>query len=365
MRKISYTGFYGFQNTGDDAFLEVCAWGGAKFWNAKDNVFLGSNLPVLENDFSSLSPSLIKGDNRIKSFFKISNSDYFISAGGSTFSDFKSLSLKDVALKIQKTINPKLEIGAIGVSVGPFKSVEAEKRVENYLKKMSFLAVRDQKSYDYVSSLNLPYKPVNAFDLAALLPFVYKDKPKVNASKKKKVIGISVCNYETYVGGDLHNEKRRNDFYINLLKELPDDDVIYRFFYFNGNKNIGDKKITDYIISKVNKKNIEIIDYQYNVYKSWCLISECDLVVSTRLHASIFACYANIPFFLVEYHRKCTDFLDSVGQVKEHRLGDADVPYEKVVLKINEILYDNKSVLPSKIEETKEKALLNFTKTIK
>ena len=43
--KITYEGFYGFKNAGDDAFVEVSSWGAQKFWSCTNNVFIGAQLP--------------------------------------------------------------------------------------------------------------------------------------------------------------------------------------------------------------------------------------------------------------------------------------------------------------------------------
>jgi len=56
-------------------------------------------------------------------------------------------------IKTLKSID--LKIGAIGVSVGPFNSVAHEKKVIEFMKRMSFLCVRDLKSYELVQSYNL------------------------------------------------------------------------------------------------------------------------------------------------------------------------------------------------------------------
>lgn len=95
--------------------------------------------------------------------------------------------IKNQAIRLKKKDN-NIKVGGIGVSVGPFKSVEDEQAIKNYLKSIDFLALRDQTSFDYLSSLDLPYEPVNAFDLAALLPEIYNFKKKNNEYKSRKTI---------------------------------------------------------------------------------------------------------------------------------------------------------------------------------
>src|SRR5690606_28624194 len=128
------------------------------------------------------------------------NANYFINAGGSVFSEIRPLSNIVFAQKAG-IFNSKLSHGAIGVSIGPFASSDKEKKVVEYLKRLKFLALRDTESYNYAMSIDLEYKPINAFDLAALLPICYDNYTPELSDKNHKIIGISVCNYEQYFGG--------------------------------------------------------------------------------------------------------------------------------------------------------------------
>jgi polysaccharide pyruvyl transferase WcaK-like protein len=367
MKKLLFNGFYGFKNSGDDVFVEVSSWGANTYWGTNNNTFLSTKVPQTVCPTKKLSRPLFKGYNRLQCAFLSYTSDCFISAGGSTFSRHLDYSLKDIAMRTKLSVKKNLLVGAIGVSVGPFKSLSDELRTTNYIKNMDFLCVRDNRSYEYVSSLNLTYKPVNAFDLAALLPEVYAttkrlEEPKLNSGK---IIGISVCNYERYIGGDVTREKSRNEYILNLLRNIPmDDSMTLRFFIFNGHATIGDTELTNEIIVKLGNRKIEIIPYSDNVHQVWNHIAQCDVMISTRLHASILACYAKVPFFLVEYHQKCTDFLNDVGQCETYRLGDAEAHIGEVIESISKILLDENYIKPSNRDLTILKATENFTSVL-
>lgn len=363
MKKIVYSGFYGFKNTGDDAFLEVGAWGSKEFFDTSNTVFLGHDLPKLINESKQLKKPLFKGHNRLQGFKEVVNADYFIAAGGSTFSNHKKNSLKEIAELTKRNFNKKLKTGAIGVSIGPFNSEVEEGKVIEYLKRMNFLAVRDRRSYEYVSSLNLPYQPIEAFDLAALLPLVYKDESRITKNGDQKIVGVSVCLYESITNIDnIKNEYRRNDSIIELLKNLDKrlEDVIFRFFVINGHPIIGDEKITEKVIIKSGIKKFQIVPYQNSVLNAWNLIGECDFMIATRLHAGVFAAYNEVPFILNEYHQKCTDFLNDIGQEKSLYVNDAEYNNLNILDRIIDIL-DNKSFILENIDSTKRKALRNFS----
>lgn len=362
--KVIFSGYYGVRNSGDDAFIEVAAWGCNKFWKADEQIFIAKELPKI------ISPAKYIYAHRdylnfARTIRDIFSSDAFVSAGGSTFQS--SLTLKDLRTysKLKKKLGIKGQSGAIGISLGPFKNMAAEKSTREYLKTLNFLALRDNTSYEMACSYDLPYKPVNAFDLAALLPNIYGHEQK--QQHQKSVIGISVCNYESYTNGDINKEKKRNDFICALINSLKKNPTIkFRFFIFNGNSKVGDEALTQQIIRAVNTSrefDFEIIPYQPEVKEMFKKISECDVLVSTRLHAGIFACFSHVPFFLLEYHRKCTDFLDDIGQCDRYRLNNADAEVTFVAQEIENILFNKVSIAPSNLEISIDKALLNFTET--
>lgn len=363
--EILFTGYYGHKNTGDDAFVEVAQWGAKEIWN-KDKVrFLAKNnsLPLTVYPSKGYEYNIPKTYS-LQANLLINNTESLISAGGSTLiGKLAPKNPKTIALK-RKASGGNIKIGGIGVSIGPFTSTENEEAVKSYLKSIDFLAVRDQYSYDYVSGLNLPYKPINAFDLAALLPEIYNFKStKDKVQNKVKTIGISVCPYESVKGINLSPEKKRNEDLVSLLKEIDKkEEVHFKFYIINGNSTIGDYNLTKETIQKVAPKSYEIVPYSRNTKEIWLSIANCDFVISTRLHGAIFACFAETPFMLNEYHRKCTDFLDNIEYNQEYRLYNSEYnPIEKSK-QIIEILNDkSKYIKPRKTSEMVDLAKLNFT----
>jgi polysaccharide pyruvyl transferase WcaK-like protein len=370
MSRIIFAGYYGLENSGDDSFIEVASWGSEKYWNQNESVFLSKKLPIITTKASSIGENKFIGHFLLKSYKFILQSNAFICAGGSTF--HSELIWKDPRsiARIKKLLYPKYKFGAIGVSIGPYKNSNAEKEIMKLFKSFDFLALRDKKSYELALSYNLNYTPINAFDLAALLPDVYEGIPsKKNNSNPKRTIGVSLCRYESFVkNGNLINENRRNEEILKLLNSIAHrrEKIKFRFFIFNGHPIFGDKEITIETISKLRLSEyneIEVVDYDSNVYNTWVKVKQCDVFVATRLHAANFACFAEVPFFLIEYHRKCSDFLDDIGYHYNNRLQDAHFDVNSVSNKIIEISEDTSKFLkPTLIDQSISKARLNFSK---
>src|SRR5690606_23901279 len=275
---ILFTGYYGHQNTGDDAFVVVASWGAKKFWSKDNNRFLArtSRLPktIIPNKGY---PFEMKRTYGLQSKILLNNTDAFVYAGGSTIhSELKSNNIRWSAIQ-KKIRGEKLKFGGIGVSIGPFKSVKDEKAIQSYLKQMDFLAVRDQASFDYLSSIDLPYQPVNAFDLAALLPEIYNYTTLEEISAEKRIIGISVCPYESIQQGlDMKNEVKRNKMLVDLLKEIDrHGNIHFRFYIINGHDRIGDRNLTLETIAKVVPKSYDVIEYSPSTQSIWKSIADC------------------------------------------------------------------------------------------
>jgi len=361
---ILFTGFYGQKNTGDDAFVEVASWGSGKFWNKTDIRFLArhGNLPCTITPLKGYPFSLPK-TYFLQANLLTKNTNYLISAGGSTIhSKMKYNDPKMIALK-EKTKNRRLKLGGIGVSIGPFNSVEDEKAVQKYLKSIDFIATRDQASFAYLESLQLPYKPIKAFDLAALLPDIYNHGKNPNFGDEK-IIGVSVCPVESLQKQmDIRHEMLRNDMIVELLKKIDaEGNVHFKFYVINGHPVHGDLNISKETIAKVNPKRFELVHYDPNTEETWKSIADCDFMISTRLHAAIFACFANTPFVLNEYHRKCMDFLDDVGYPRSFRLGNSQYSVDTTANQILDVLYHPDAYsFPTEVEEMKNLAYRNFT----
>lgn len=358
-----FTGFYGYSNTGDDAFIEVSSWGSKKYWGLEKTKFLAKNedLPITSSDTSGY-PFKLPRTYRLQGRLLLSCTKYLISAGGSTIhSTLHKNNIKNIAIN-RRAAGRSLKVGAIGVSIGPFKSLKDEKSVIEYLKHIDFLAVRDQSSFDFATSLDLPYEPTNAFDLAALLPEIYGIN-KSPLCTQKKTIGISVCPVESINDqSNISNEHRRNEKTVELIKELDrSDEIHFKFFVINGHPSLGDLKLTYEIISRANPKSFEIIDYQKKTKTMWDQISCCDFVISTRLHAAIFSCFSNTPFMLNEYHKKCTDFLETIKFEERLRLYDSEYNVKNHAALILDLIENKNYPYLTNTEYFIDKARLNFT----
>lgn len=356
------------RNTGDDVFCVVAAWGARKYWGLTPAKFFAPTIPDMDEASQALlmPKRIFKGQRFIEKSIHLLRSEWLVFAGGSLFHDTISpLSLKGVAMRLSR--HGALKIGAIGVSLGPFKSIRAEQENREFLKRFSFLVLRDRRSFEIAESMDLPFPAIESRDLAFLIPEVLKQSTVATPPypvKSKPILGVTVCWYERFVNGDRDNEERRVSWLVETLTKLVAlNDVQLRFFVFNDHPMVGDKKLTLQIATEFKSKcEVEVVQYSSDVNLTLKKIAECDAFFSTRLHGAIMAASVRVPFLLLEYHRKCSDFLDDIDWPVRLRVSDGQLSPMGTSRLLVEILTRNRdSNLFLKMGETEELAELNFT----
>lgn len=364
MKQVLFTGYYGQDNMGDDFFGLVSIWGAQKFWNEKDIALLSSKGPMSEEitiRYTLPKKQLFKGGYLFQSIWNIIQAKIIILSGGSILhSKPKIISLERILFVCSKFGISK--VGAIGVSLGPFKSEKNYKYIKRQLKNFKFLVLRDKQSYDIAVSMDLPYQPILGADLAFMLPELHYPLGKKENSSTK-IIGISICHYESYVDGDVNNERRREAIFLETLLELLKvDNIKLRFFIINGNDIVGDKKITLEIIKKlkVQKEDYELVEYSADTFSMLDKLSECDTIFTTRLHGAIFSASLNIPSLLVEYHPKCTAYLNDIGLDNNWRIGDMNLQANEIKDKILTLSKSNQIDFYPRRDKLQSLSLNNF-----
>ena len=333
--KILYTGWYGYHNAGDDAFVYITDWQlRKKFPNSEiyclspqhygygvQSIFLSKKM-----SFKAYLLSLI---------WYIPRMDVLVFSGGSLF---KGSFNSNYHYAIIKTLCKlfRVKMLAIGVSVGPFLSKEESNKWTRFLTCFSLLALRDKRSYKLAREMGLNNDSLG-FDIACMLPNLLKECHIDVSGSNKDTIGVSLCSFAT--------ESFQSDIKKSLLgffKQKKRCDKI-KMLVLKGGEN-GDKKISEDLATELCMfgYQCEVIDY----HDPFCVIQNmksCKMMICTRLHAGIFAYSFGVPFLMFEYEEKCTDFLNEIGKTDKCRipeltfdkLGDAfeNILSEKEILK--------------------------------
>lgn len=318
---VYFKGYYGFKNIGDDIFCITADWLCKEMLNDKKAIVIGENLPNLSSNIKKFN---IKNYwlRKAFEFFLIFNSDYIIFFGGSLFHRIGGI--RDIKFILEKLPIFYRKLIAIGISIGPFKSQDDYESIKNFLSKFNNILVRDISSIEIIKDMKVNVKYSFSFDLAILINKVFptlklNSDNNLSLNKREKIkIGVSLCHYERYVGGNLNEEEMREKavfaFIDSIIKKYKNniDEIV--FFEFNGSRDKGDFEITQHFYNKIkNNINSRIVNYTKDTEKFINELNACDFVIGMRLHSGILAYALNIPFMLVEYHKKCTEFLNTIN----------------------------------------------------
>ncbi|WP_084166483.1 polysaccharide pyruvyl transferase family protein [Stutzerimonas azotifigens] len=320
-RELVAGGYYGMGNFGDDLFGVTVAGASAHYWTDFNVRLLCPRLDGIENDFfipgwfpkTVYSSQSYAGKLSRLGFLmrSLKEAEKYVFAGGSVFSSMPS-GLRDFVVSRH---SEQLAISAVGVSLGPFDSMESEKKIRTMLRSFEYISLRDKVSYEIAESFNLDARVVLAGDLAGVMKTIYPLPPTAafKLTSDKKIIGFSPCFL------DRRPELARHycDAFISAVKAASTTmQMKVIVLNLNYHPTLGDNSLCNYAMSELNSFAIECEMICYSsmgVLGTWNLISTFDAYISVRLHGAISAFLLNVPFCLFEYHPKCTDFLYEIG----------------------------------------------------
>lgn len=321
-----FDGYYGMQNTGDDIFCTIAAWGARRYWSARRIRFAASQLPVMPESVAPLIPQpifrskpLVRGYvySMLVLIYRsvyLAKSSGIVYAGGSTLLDIPRA--KHALRQVTRLLGKSL--AGIGLSIGPFETERDRQGVTDFLQQFSFLTLRDRASCELARSMSLPYTPVLAFDLAALLPAVYGPLHWRGIGAERPTLGLGLGHNAAY---DAVKEACIKETLIRLAKRHA---IQIRVCVFNGHALYGDLRLAQRMAEALRPFcPVEIIHYTNDPGQMWRRVAECSAFLAERLHSAIFAYMAHVPFAVVEYRRKCADFANDIGLPEIYRFSNS------------------------------------------
>jgi polysaccharide pyruvyl transferase WcaK-like protein len=322
---VVFSGYYGMKNFGDDVFAAVCIQGARVHWNVRKAAYLSPPIKgvpgvsvVRDGRYAEMfsSPGLTGRIARGHALVKALSATEMVVLGGGSVLSSGSFGTRDI-LAFASTVRGT-RLAAIGVSIGPFTSTGTERSVKRFLRRCEYVSVRDAFSYETALELGLSPKVVIGFglDLAGNFPLLFKVDSEPRSACGP--IGLSLCRYESLVGGDQRDEEARIGAMIEVTKALAiDEGRVVNVFSLNGHNSLGDRQLAERARAELASADLTVNVFQYpdvGTAGVWRAIRSCSLMLTIRLHGAIAAYLEGVPFVLSEYHQKCSDFLADVGQ---------------------------------------------------
>lgn len=254
-------------------------------------------------------------------------SNPIVFGGGSIFHSLNSISWKLSIAKAAERLNKS--VGAVGVSFGPFPTLEAEALCRKLVRKMEFICVRDRQSYDFVQECNTSALVACSTDLGLLAPTYISGINLSGHREEGRVLGVTLRAMSRSSGDYLLRIAKA----ITALRTERGFNEI-RLIDFCADPLRGDDSIHEKLRRQLGL-DLKVTHFRYDgdPLRTLQMVSECSAYVGMRLHSQLFSLLAGVPFVAIPYHRKSTDILGDIG------LSSHVLPIEQVCVEsVEEIL---------------------------
>lgn len=338
MKKIVISGYYGFENLGDEAVLEgiITLLGAAEV----EITVLSARPEITSKRYGVKS---IGRYSIIQILAALAEADLFISGGGSLLQDVTGsfsvpyyLSLAWLA-KLQGVKTVYYAQGA-----GPLNKFWSRKLTALSLNRFNLLGVRDQGSYNLLKQIGVKQKLNLTVDpVFALADFEYNLHKKI---KGKLEIGVAVRPWSA-------------DYISELAAGLNrfSAESSCKFLLFSFHKGSDEKTAVQ--LQKLLKAESELVKLPNQPNKALSFFSELDLFVGVRLHSLIFALLNQIPLLAISYDPKVTGLmadLDSLPCLEITELKAAQVT--TALTELHEQRYQLRKKIKTYLKQQKQQA---------
>lgn len=350
MNKVVISGYYGFNNIGDESILT------AIISNIRDSID-DIDITVLSED-----PELTKSKHNVsainrKDIFKImkeiKNCDLLISGGGSLLQDVtssRSILYYLAIMFIGKFFRKKVMIYSQGI--GPINKKINRRLTKYILNKVDVITLRDEKSQRVLREININNENIN----------VTAD-PVIGLKRGDIELGVNILKEaglkdksKPLIGFAIRGRDKNEDL-VNTISNVADSiidelGVNVVFIPFHHGEDI---EIINDINKKMKNKTI-CLKGKYDINEMLSIVGNLDLLIGVRLHSLIFGAVMNIPMIAISYDPKINNFMDYLDETVFSNIEDLDK--EKL---ISEITYkinheeECKLQLYNKIEYLKER----------
>lgn len=303
-------GYYGMQNSGDDALMYAAAWGAQKFLNVQ-HLRVSSQRDLQIPHFGKLSKTqsasqYIRGQNRFEHYYSALRSRRVIFGGGSVLHNAQDINIK-LDMMALSGLNGHL---ALGVGLGPFKNTAAEKACARFLNRCDFVGVRDKESYAVAKALAPDANVDLTFDLAPLL--LCRDDFQLMPVPRNG-IAFNLCPVRDLRCESPEDALRLKEIALTIERVWRDTGEEIYLLDINGHPLIGDTKLHQRLMTLVSPNvPVKIVEYDPNPLRLLQRMASYKAIVSMRLHGSILGFLAETPVLSLNYHSKCEGWCDQI-----------------------------------------------------
>ena len=307
MYNILISGYYGFDNIGDESILRTLI------------TSLREKIPDCSLTVLSHNPASTREKYGVEAVERMSpgailravrQCDMLISGGGSLLQDVtssKSIHYYLFIIRLAKLLGKKVFIYSQGI--GPIDHAFNRRATARALKKADGIVVRDERSAKLLEQIGLPQERI-----------VITADPVIRMKRPDRTVGREILaragikkDGRLTVGWAIREKNRDSTFVreitecIRWLRENYDAESVLIPFHYEE-----DREVCSVIAERTNGA-AKCLSEKYLSEDMLSIIGNMDVLVGVRLHSMIYAAIMGVPIIGVSYDPKCTAFLNSVG----------------------------------------------------
>lgn len=310
MRKgVMITGYYGANNTGDEAILTGMIQ--ALHSQGITDITVLSRNPEQTKQLYGVNSIYIgrRFDGLLRIYQALRKSELFILGGGGLLQDYSTRVVPYWLSRVIMALAARTPVMYYAQGIGPLRTPLAKRLVRLISKRVSRITVRDEPSLDLLKSIGVDKSTIEVTADPALTI-----KVTSNGKELLQQAGIEIDNGKLKVGISLRSWQNVSNYLpvlIQALKKLKEDyDVQFIFFPFQFGEDEG---ISEEVITALDNENSLIIKGNYSPEQMAAMLKEMDGVIAMRLHAIILSAISNIPSFGLVYDPKVYRFMERIG----------------------------------------------------
>ncbi len=307
MRRIVISGYYGFNNIGDESILK------AVVGNLRSGVE-DIDIMVLSNDPAATEAQLgVKAVHRMKPF-QIMKAllwcDLLVSGGGSLLQDVtsrRSVIYYLMIIRMAQLLGKKVIIYSQGI--GPINSEKNRRRTIRVLKPLKYIIVRDEASAEFLRKNGIPADHV----YVTADPVLKLKNPGLETGRQILAEAGLDVNGDTPVVGfaikgtdDTELKQEMANAAMMMHEKYGVRIVLIPFHYTE------DSPVTRQLSGCLGDMAVAL-DRKFSTEEMMSVIGNMDYIVGVRLHSLIHAATMGVPMIGVSYDPKINQFMKGLG----------------------------------------------------
>ncbi len=308
MSKVVISGYYGFNNLGDESILT------AIISNLNDNIN-DIDITVL-----SKNPELTYNKHKVKAISRskfiqiikeIKRSDLLISGGGSLLQDVtsnRSILYYLIIMMIGILCRKKVMVYSQGI--GPINRPLNRFLTKRVLNRVNYITLRDHKSENVLREMKIKNK-----NICVTADPVIGLKKMDTLQGKDMLIQSSIWDENKPTIGFALRGRDKDRNLVDVISRVADEvmdtmGVNVVFIPFHHGEDI--KILSD--IEKNMKNKAIFFRGKYDLNQMLSMVGNLDLLVGVRLHSLIFSAVMNTPMTAISYDPKITNFMEAIDE---------------------------------------------------